>query len=201
MSEARHEVIDPAALDRRSNYRLFTSLLVPRPIGWLTTLSDDGSINLAPFSFFGAVSANPPVVVVSIGERRGEAKDTARNLAARGQFVANLATWDLVEAVDATAADLPYGTSEVEAAGLSLAPSDVVGPPRVAESPVHLEAVVVETVSLPDVATGIYFGRVVRYHVRADLLAGDRVDPRALDPLARLGAGGYGRLGEIRPAP
>ncbi len=193
--------IDPSDLDRRDGYRLMTSIVVPRPIGWLTTISDDGSVNLAPFSFFNAVSANPPVVMASIGQRRGEPKDTARNILARRQFVANIATADLAGAVEATGADLPYETSEVEPAGLTLLPSERVDPPRVAESPIHLEAELLRTVELEGCETLIVFGRVVLYHLREDLLDDGIVDPLRLRPLARMGAGRYGSIGEIFAPP
>src|SRR4051812_13121573 len=121
-------------------YRYLVGIVTPRPIGWVTTLDAEGRVNLAPFSFFNVFGANPPAVVFSPTRRRdGTRKDTLLNVEATGEFVLNAAVESLADAINATSAELPPGASEVEFAGLTLAPSAKVRPPRVAESPTHFE--------------------------------------------------------------
>jgi flavin reductase (DIM6/NTAB) family NADH-FMN oxidoreductase RutF len=123
--------IDPTLHSPADNYKLLTNLVVPRPIAWITSLGPSGVVNLAPFSFFNAVSGNPMYVVVGIGRNdAGELKDTARNILARGEFVVNLVTEDLFEAMNVSAADFPPELGELEAAGLHAAPCGRVGTPR-----------------------------------------------------------------------
>jgi flavin reductase (DIM6/NTAB) family NADH-FMN oxidoreductase RutF len=133
-------IIDVSKADVVAVYRALVGVVTPRPIAWVTTVDGEGRVNLAPFSFFNAFGANPPVVVFSPTLRRdGSKKDTLRNLNAVGEFVVNAAVEDLAEKVNATSKELPPGQSEADYAGLTLEPSVKVRPPRVAESPVHLE--------------------------------------------------------------
>ena len=141
--------LDPA--DRDAAYRALTSVLAPRPIGWISTVDAAGVGNLAPFSFFNAVSSRPPAVAFSPGDRDGTLKDTPRNALDTGEFVVNLATEDLIEDVDRTSVDA--AGSEFDLAGLEREPSLVVGPPRVAESPAVLECTVLDSVRVGDAAT------------------------------------------------
>src|SRR5208282_2630373 len=121
-------------------YALLASLVTPRPIAWVTSLSPDGVVNAAPFSFFNLLGANPPILGFCPGDRDdGTPKDTARNIRLSHEFVVNLVDEQLAEAMNKTAASLPYGVSEITSAGLSTAPSSVVKPPRIAESPASLE--------------------------------------------------------------
>lgn len=183
-------------------YSPFKSLVVPRPIGWVSSLSPDGIANLAPFSFFNAVSATPPIVVVATNGRHveGGAKDSIRNIMATGEFVVNMATWDLREAVVRTSALIPRCQSEFKLAGLTAVPSRRVKPPRVAESPVHLECVLIQTVELPaDSGTHNHaaFGRVVGVHISDDVIRDGRVDIALLRPIARLGYYDYAVIDEV----
>ena len=128
-------------------YRALIEVVTPRPIAWVTTVDRQGRVNLAPFSFFNAFGANPPVVVFSPTLRRdGSKKDTLLNVEATGEFVLNAAVAPLAEAVNRTSAELPHGQSEAELAGLALVASERVAPPRVAASPAHLECRLLQVV-------------------------------------------------------
>jgi len=123
----------------------FKALVAPRPIGWFTTLNDDGSLNLAPYSYFNAVADDPPIIFFSSGGA-SRFKDSARNAVERGEFVHNLVTWDLREAMNATAEEVDAGVDETKLAGLEMAPSELIETPRVAASPVSFECRTLKTV-------------------------------------------------------
>ena len=132
--------IDPSVLSKADNYKLMTNLVVPRPIAWITSLNQNGVINLAPFSFFNAVGSDPPYVVIGIGCRdSGGPKDTANNIQTSGEFVVNMVTEDLFAAMNVSAAEFPPDQSEMTAANLHTTPSVHVKSPRLAESQVSLE--------------------------------------------------------------
>jgi flavin reductase (DIM6/NTAB) family NADH-FMN oxidoreductase RutF len=176
-------------------YRTLVEVVTPRPIAWVTTVDADGRINLAPFSFFNAFGANPPVVVFSPTLRRdGTKKDTLLNVEATGEFVVNAAVAPLAEQVNHSSKELPPGESEVEYVGLHTVPSIKVRPPRLAESPVSLECRVLQVVSIGDgpIAANLVIGEVLALHV-ADRVLDDkgRVDPRKLQTIARLGGDWY----------
>jgi flavin reductase (DIM6/NTAB) family NADH-FMN oxidoreductase RutF len=172
----------------------FLALVAPRPIGWISTLDRDGRANLAPFSFFNAVSQRPPMVMFCANgvTEIGQSKDTLRNVRETGEFVLNLATWDLRVQMNDTSTPAPHGTDEFEVTGLGKLPSQVVRPPRVAESPVHMECKLLQIVELPaDERSGapnsVTFARVVGVHVDERLVVKGRVDITRARPLARLG--------------
>jgi flavin reductase (DIM6/NTAB) family NADH-FMN oxidoreductase RutF len=181
----------------------FNQLVVPRPIGWISTVSGDGRVNLAPFSFFNAVAYVPPqVMYATTGSRReGGDKDSLRNIRETREFVVNLATWSLREAVNTTSAPAPPGTDEFELAGLTKAPARVVVPPYVAESPVHLECVLTTIVELPTPDPGdpntVVFGEVVGVDIADNVIVDGRVDALALDPIGRLGYDQYARVTDV----
>ena len=171
----------------------FKSCVVPRPIGWVTSLDATGRVNLAPFSFFNALASDPPIVVLGVGGMQPHGiKDTLANCRATGEFVVNMATWDLREAMNLTSAGVPAEVDEMALAGLTPAPSRLVRPPRVAESPIHLECRVHLIVDLPCDDPRSYnaaiFGLVVGVHIDdAALTADGLVDVLKIRPLARLG--------------
>ncbi|MGA7750516.1 MAG: flavin reductase family protein [Gallionella sp.] len=165
--------IDPSLHPNADNYKLLTNLVVPRPIAWVTSLSQSGVINLAPFSFFNAVGANPLYVIISISlNDAGEPKDTANNILASGELVVNLVTEDLFDAMNISAADFPAGQSELAAAHLHAAPSVRIKAPRVAEARASLECKLFSAQSLG--ANTLFIGEVVMFHV-ADHLIGPRL--------------------------
>ena len=149
-------------------YALLASLVTPRPIAWVTTLGPDGVVNAAPFSFFNVLGANPPILGFCPGDRDdGTPKDTARNIRSMHEFVVNLVDESVAGAMNKTAASLPYGTSEIKHAGLTTAPSSVVKPPRIAESPASFECQEWGTLQIG--GNRLIIGLVKRLHVRDEL--------------------------------
>ena len=191
-----YKTIDPSKLEKRDAYFLSVSLLVPRPIAWVSTLSKDGVRNLAPFSWFNAISANPPLVYFAPGRSPdGSKKDTLCNVEETGEFVVNIVTEELAEAMNETAIDFPRDVDEFDAAGLSAAPCEVVSPPRVAESPVSFECKRYDVVHIgPDGAGGaMVIGEIVRFHIDERVLNDGRVDVDLLRPIGRMGGMDYTR--------
>ena len=149
-------------------YQLLASLVTPRPIAFVTTLSPDGKINAAPFSFFNLMGANPPILAFAPGDRdNGTPKDTALNIRATHEFVVNLVDESIAEAMNKCAASLPYGENELAHAGLTAAPSTLVKPPRIAEAPASLECVEWGTLQIG--GNRMVIGLIKRLHVRAEL--------------------------------
>lgn len=181
----------------------FNQLVVPRPIGWISTLDPDGAVNLAPYSFFNAVAYVPPMVMYSTTGPHGQGteKDSVANIRSTGEFVFNLTTWALRDAMNETSIDAPHGIDEFETAGLTKAPSTIVKPPRVAESPVHLECKLVQIVELPTPEAAdpntVVFGEVVGVHIDDDVIVEGMVDMMKLDPIARLGYDQYTRVTDV----
>lgn len=177
---------DPAHQSAADNYKLLTNLVVPRPIAWVTSQSPSGTVNLAPFSFFNAVGSKPLYVLISVGKRdNGEPKDTAKNILASGEFVVNMVTEDLFNAMNISAADFPPDQSELEAAQLEITPSVHIKTPRVAKAQVSLECKLFSSQALGE--NTLFIGEVVMFHV-ADQLMGERLHVINFAPLGRLGS-------------
>ncbi len=198
--------LDPASLSPSARYRWLISLIVPRPIAFVSTRAADGTLNLAPFSFFMGVSADPPVLALAISRREGEPKDTARNILEQGEFVVNAAGMEQAAAINRTAGDWDPDVDEFALAGLTAVPSRLVAPPRVAESAFALECRLHQAIPVgaPPRETLLVLGEVVWMHVRDDVLESSREgdDPRLADaeqlrPLARLGRNLYSGLGPL----
>jgi flavin reductase (DIM6/NTAB) family NADH-FMN oxidoreductase RutF len=183
---------DPGSMDRTSFYKLLTSVVVPRPIAWVSTIDPSSFVaNLAPHSFFTVACVSPPVVqFTSVGR-----KDSLRNIEDTGEFVVNLAPEHLFEQINATATDFPPGVSEFDAVGIAREPSRLVKPPRVAASPVVLECELHSTLRLGD--STVVFGRVVHAAVSDAVMADGLPDVRKLRPLSRLGKDEWGTIGEV----
>ena len=191
--------IDPDHLDRRAAYKLMISVIVPRPIAFVSTVSAGGRPNLAPFSFFNGVSSRPPILMLAVGSRRTGRKDTWNNIEATGEFVVNVVVPEIVDAAVLSSGDYPPEVNEIELAGLTPIPSRRVKPPRIAESPVQMEC---RLEKLLEVAgTALILGRVLLYHVRDDLMEGGSVDPSRLRAVARLGGDSFSFQGEIFSKP
>jgi flavin reductase (DIM6/NTAB) family NADH-FMN oxidoreductase RutF len=177
----------------------FKALVSPRPIGWISTLDAGGRPNLAPYSFFNAFADEPPLVgYATTGRKLGgdERKDTLANIRATGEFVVNIVSFALRDAMNATSAPLPADTDEFEAAGLVAAPSRVVGPPRVAAAPAALECRVWRIIDLPGADNHLTIGEVVGVHIDPAILRDGQVDVTLYQPLARLGYRDYAAVGE-----
>lgn len=184
--------IDPATLGRRESYQWMIACLVPRPIAWITTQGADGTVNLAPFSYFGGVTSAPMTVMVSIGRRRdGSPKDTARNLLAQGEGVIHIPTQRDAATMVASSADLPPDVSEVDTLGLALVPSTCVAPPRLATATLALEARRVRHLEIGDGPVDLFLLELVQLHVDDAVLVDGLPDPARLAALGRLGGEAY----------
>jgi flavin reductase (DIM6/NTAB) family NADH-FMN oxidoreductase RutF len=190
----------PEDLPGREAYLLTTSTITPRPIAWVSTVNTEGAPNLAPFSFFNAVTGSPPTVMFSVGQRDGIAKDTLRNVDEVGEFVVNLVDEAHAEAMNLTAGSWEYDQNEFDIAELEPIPSIDVRPPRVAGVPVAMECVVTQIVPVKDSGNVMVLGQIVRFHVREGLLLeGGLVDTAKMRLIARLGGPDYMRTGEVFP--
>jgi flavin reductase (DIM6/NTAB) family NADH-FMN oxidoreductase RutF len=183
--------LDTERLSRREDSRLLHSVVVPRPIAWVSTTSPDGVDNLAPHSYFTVACVEPPIVqFTSVGR-----KDSLRNVEATREMVVNLAPEPLFEQINATATDFPAEGDEFAEVGLEREPSLRVRPPRVAASPVALECVLHATIGLGDCT--VVLGRVVHAAVDEEAMADGRPDIQRLRPLARLGGNQWSTIGEV----
>ncbi|SFK60852.1 flavin reductase family protein [Geodermatophilus ruber] len=183
---------DPTTMESGAFYRVLNSVVVPRPIAWVCSRSADGVVNLAPHSFYTVACVSPPVVqFTSVGR-----KDSLRNVEATGEFTISLTPEALFEQVNATGTDFPPGISEAEECGVQLAPSERVGVPRVAESPVAVECTLHSTLRLGD--STVVFGRVELITVAEGAVRDGRPRIEALRPLARLGGNEWSTIGEIK---
>jgi flavin reductase (DIM6/NTAB) family NADH-FMN oxidoreductase RutF len=188
---------EPGRMDHGLRHDPFKSLVVPRPIGWISTLDRDGVANLAPYSFFNAVSTNPHVVMFCPGARRASDphKDARRNAEETGEFVVNIVTEALREQMNLTSAEFAPGVDEMARAGLKPLPSRRVKAPRVAGSPIHFECVYLQTVVLPSddpvTAAAIVLGQVVGIHIDEAVMTDGIVDISKFRPIARLGGMDY----------
>ena len=187
--------VGPDDWKQRDYYLLMTALVIPRPIGWISTISAGGVRNLAPYSYFNLMGSDP--FYVAFGS--SGVKDSLTNLREVPQFVANIVTMHLLEKMNFTSGDFPREEDEFGWAGLTPAPAAKVRPPRVAEAKAHLECELVQVVSEKN--TNIVIGRIVHAHVDPSVWKNGRVDPKLLDPVCRLSGSGYAALGDIFSVP
>ncbi len=183
--------IDIKSLDTKQIYKLMTSIIVPRPIAWVSTVSKDGIYNLAPFSYFAGISSDPPLLLISVGSKETkEKKDTWQNIEDTGEFVVNMVTKDTLEKMNITALPFDKEIDEFEKAGLTPVPSSVVKAPRVKESPVNIECKRFEIIQIGKM--GIILGEVLKVHVKEDILnEKGYVDTTKLEIIGRLGGANY----------
>jgi flavin reductase (DIM6/NTAB) family NADH-FMN oxidoreductase RutF len=187
--------VEVAGRDIRQNYQLLISCVVPRPIAFVTTLSPSGVVNLAPFSFFNGLGGNPPAIMFSpCNNRLGKRKDTVVNLESLGEFVVNVVPRAIAESMNDASFEYPPDVSELEQCGFTALPSTHVRPPRVAESPVHMECRLIQIVPVGTgpLAANVCIGEVLCFHVAAGYLASDgTVDIEKLDAVGRMGGEFY----------
>lgn len=198
--------IDPAQLSEHDNYKLLIGSIIPRPIALVTTLSADGVLNAAPFSYFNIVAANPPMVSVSVQRKQGVPKHTAANALATGSFVVHIADETYIDKLNRTAAGLPPEQSEVDFAGLTAIPSAKVSVPGLAEARIRMECTLGHALPIGGTeaapAADLLIGRVVCFHFDEALYDGNgHIDPHALQPVSRLAGAAYSRLGETFELP
>lgn len=192
----------PEEMEERAPYHLLTSIIAPRPIAWIATINAAGVPNLAPFSFYTAVAGFPPTILFSVSYRARllpREKDTLRNVHEVGEFVCHVVDAAHAEAMALTAVDFQPGINEFEKAGLAIAPCIDVKPPRVATAPVALECKVTQIIPVEDSTNIMVLGRVVRFHIREDLLRPNGlVDTLQMDPITRLGGPvEYTKIGQL----
>lgn len=194
-------LFDFATISARERYKLLVSTVVPRPIAWIVSQDARGQLNAAPFSFFNALSGDPPVVGMGIGSHDpGRPKDTRQNIRETGEFVVNLVSEETAEVMNITAIEFEREISEPHEAGLTLVPSVHVKPPRIAESPVSMECELLQIIAF-SAENALVLGRVVAMHVRDDAVldaAKHHIDTPALKLIGRMhGAGWYARTSDL----
>ncbi|XRQ08601.1 flavin reductase family protein [Actinomadura welshii] len=192
-----YDTIVTADLSERDAYRLLTGIVVPRPIAWITTRSEDGGINLAPFSAYVILANDPMMIGVSIGRRGAVLKDTARNMKRTGQFVVNAPHVSQAELVHMSAEELPHEVSEVESLGLTTVPGDAVDVPRLADVPIAMECVYDQAIGFGRTKTEFLVGEVKVVHVKRGLLDNGKIDTAVLEPLGRVAGPRYAGIGPV----
>lgn len=186
--------LDPATMAETDVYKIVAGCIVPRPIGFVSTVSAGGIPNAAPFSFFNGVSHAPPLLCLSIAKREDDSgpKDTLANILETGEFVVNVVDEDLAEAQDRCAQRFPPKVDEIQAIGLTPVPSVAVKAPAILESPVNFECRLVQHVALPESAYTLVIGRIFHFHIRADiLLPNGYIDPQRLQAVGRMTGNSY----------
>jgi flavin reductase (DIM6/NTAB) family NADH-FMN oxidoreductase RutF len=202
-------LIDVDEAPQRDVYQVMVQCITPRPIAWVSTLSPRGIPNLAPFSFFNGIGANPPsLLFCPVNRPDGGKKDTLINVEATGEFVVNVVPFALARAMNATSAELPYETDEFAGAELATAPSRKVRPPRVRAAPACLECVLHQVVAVGHgpLAAHVVIGRIVCIEIADAVLTPEgRIDPQRLDTVGRMGGNQYCRTADLfeleRPVP
>ena len=194
-----YRTFDVDEIGHQQSYRLAIGSIVPRPIAWVSSMGADGVPNLAPFSFFSLVSHYPPMVSISVGERERRMKDTARNIEATKGYVIHTVVDGWEDKMNASSADFAPDEDEFAAIGLETIPADLVDAPRIAGAPVAMECRFDRLIELGDEwKTHLVIGRVLRWHVREDVMLDDKyIDPQKLAPVGRLGGPRYSRTHDI----
>ncbi len=174
-----------ADLSGADPYKLATGLIVPRPIGWVGTISAAGVPNLAPYSFFNAVSGSPPMFVFSAG--RGARKDTLANVREVGEFTLNIVTVEVADAMNASSASFEADVDEFKAVGVTAVPSKGIRPPMVGECKANIECIVTDIIDIghPEQGNGLVIGEATEFHIDESLLDGTRIDQAALAAVGR----------------
>jgi len=192
---------DPETLDQSAVYKLLTGAVIPRPIGWISSISQDGISNLAPFSFFNVISEDPPHLMFSAARTGDRNKDTLNNILATRQFVVNMVTEDTVEKMNLTASSVAHDIDEFDLAGLTPVPSQKIRPFRVGESPIQFECELAHHFALEHHKNGgavLIVGKVVMMHFDDSvLLEGHKVNLETYKPVARLAGANYSKMGEL----
>ncbi|MCY8008697.1 flavin reductase family protein [Bacillus haynesii] len=192
--------IDPHTKTERENYKFLIGSIIPRPVAFVTSLSEEGVLNGAPFSYFNIVSSNPPMISLSIQRFEGSQKDTARNILNSKEFVVHIVDEQNVEKINTTAASLPPSQSEVQLAELTPVESVKVSVPGVKEAKVRMECVLEYSLELGEKYSpgcDLIIGRVVQYHIKSGIYENGKIDPRGLGAISRLAGHDYAKIGEI----
>lgn len=191
--------IDPKMNTERENYKLMIGSIIPRPIAFVTTQSEDGVVNGAPFSYFNIVSSNPPMISLSIQRKEGNMKDTARNILKSKEFVVHSVDRSNVEKINQTAANLPSNESEIPFANLTLIDSTMVKVPGVKEAKVRMEVVLEKGIELggtDGIGTDLIIGRVVAFHIDPSIYEDGKINSKEFNAVSRLAGQSYATIGE-----
>ena len=188
-------ILDPSAVSPGDLYRFMISVVVPRPIAFVSTVGRDGRFNVAPFSYYNAITNRPPLLGISINRREGVPKDTLRNIEQTEEFVVNSVDEPLAAQMVLSSGDWPDDVDEFALTALTPVPSDLIKPPRVGESPVSMECRLHRLIELG--STSFVIGEILRAHVRDSVLTDGRVDIAKLRPLGRLGGDGYSVVRDV----
>lgn len=197
-------IIDPKEQSSTAMYQLLMSCVSPRPIAWVSSQDRSGRLNLAPFSFFNAVSSKPPLLSIAVARRQGQRKDTTNNASNTGEFVVNVVSEPWLDAMVASSAEVGPEVNEFELAKVTPAPCSLVKCPRVLEAPISLECRTREIFEISPAVTDLIIGEVIMVHVAEGLPIDTTtlaIPAEALHPVARLGRQDYGFLGTIRSVP
>lgn len=193
--------INPKTISERENYKFLIGSIIPRPIAFVTSLSEEGVLNGAPFSYFNIVSSNPPMISLSIQRSNGKPKDTARNILNKKEFVIHIVDEQNVDKINQTAASLASSESEIELAGLTPIDSSAISVPGIKEAKIRMECVLEHSLELggTEALPGCDFliGRVVHYHIDPTLYENGRIDPRGLAAVSRLAGNDYAKIGDM----
>ena len=193
--------IDPKQLTERDNYKFLIGSIIPRPIAFVTSQSEEGVVNGAPFSFFNIVSSNPPMISVSVQRPSGRVKDTARNIKAKKEFVVHIVDTDNVDKINETAANLPPEESEIMKAGLTLVESKIISVPGIKEAKIRFECVLEQALELggegDQPGCDLIIAKVVQFHIEETLYEDGRIDPHELGAVSRLAGNDYAKIGDI----
>lgn len=180
----------------KENYKLMSGAILPRPIAWITTLQENGKVNAAPFSYFNIVSAQPPLLSVSIRYDTDDQKDTSRNIFRNKEFVVHIISEEYMEQANKTSKPLPNTESELEYASLTQVPSKLIKTPGLKESKIRLECVYETHLNLE--TTDLIIGRVVGFHIEEELFSNGKINLEKLRPVSRLSGSRYGLIGDIK---
>lgn len=194
--------IDPRNLAERENYKFLIGSVLPRPIAFVSSQSERGILNLAPFSFFNVVSSDPPRISLAIQRRAGEMKDTVRNILANKHFAVHIVSENILHAVNQTAATLDYEKSELDLTNFSLVENTVIDVPSIKEAKIRYECVLDQALTFKNdeglITTDLIIGEIVKFHIADDLYEDGRIDTRGLNPMSRLAGSDYGAIGGIK---
>ncbi len=192
--------IDPKQNSERDNYKLMIGSIIPRPIAFVTTQSDDGVLNGAPFSYFNIVSSNPPMISITVQRPKGRMKDTANNINNNHEFVVHIVDDENVAKINETSASLPADESEIELAKLTAIQSTHVSVPGIKESKIRMECKLVQAIPLggkAEPSCDLFIGEILQFHIDKEIYKDGRIDPRALNAVSRLAGTDYATIGDI----
>lgn len=189
--------ITAESLTPEATYRLLSGVVVPRPIAWITTLNEDGVVNLAPFSCFTFVSNKPPMLGVNVGRKRGVRKDTGANIHAMREFVVHIGHSGQLHAIHESSVEHAPDVSEAQLLGLATAPCVTVRTPRLLDAPVAMECRLDRVIEFGTTGAEFIVGEITMFHIRDGLYRDGKVQTKELDPVCRIGGPNYATLGEI----